>query len=261
MQRTYVEAIRMKGPVWWTRRRPGRGSLTLGVTVLACVPKEGAVPAPPSANLSECATPRGEWIWCDDFEQDRLAHYFEYDDAGGTFTRTAGAGRGGAVGRRAQLAAGQGPGGARHLARGKTQQAYWRRGDEGQAVYRDRHGRRYLRNRRGWVGGGGDKLTRAMSFASSTTWAQAMIAHVWSGSVRDQDYLVLDPASGTDTLGTVLTNSYNDFSHLRWLGVANSATPLFDDGHVGRWYCIEAHVRLNDAGAANGVFELWIDGA
>ncbi len=251
----------MKGFVWWTLRRPGRGGLTVAAALLACVPREGAVPGPPPGNRSECATPRPDWIWCDDFEQDRLARYFEYDDAGGAFTRTAGAGLGGSVGMRARFAGGQTSAGALHLAIGKTPQAYFRPVDQGQAAYRDLYWRLYLRHQPGWVGGGGDKLTRAISFASSTTWAEAMIAHVWSGSVPDQDYLVLDPASGTDTLGTVLTNSYNDFSHVRWLGVAKSATPLFDAGHVGRWYCIEAHVRLNEAGAANGVFELWIDGA
>jgi len=26
------------------------------------------------------------------------------------------------------------------------------------------------------------------------------------------------------------------------------------------WYCIEAHVRLNDPGASNGIQEFWIDG-
>jgi hypothetical protein len=39
------------------------------------------------------------------------------------------------------------------------------------------------------------------------------------------------------------------------------ALALFDAAHVGQWHCVEAHVRLNDAGQANGVFEAWIDGA
>src|SRR5216117_1439851 len=30
----------------------------------------------------ECATPQAGWLWCDDFEQDRLASYFEYDSSG-----------------------------------------------------------------------------------------------------------------------------------------------------------------------------------
>jgi hypothetical protein len=72
--------------------------------------------------------------------------------------------------------------------------------------------------------------------------------------------LMLDPASGTDEQGNLQTTQYNDFAHLRWLGAAQGATPLFDAEHVGTWYCVEAHVRLNDAGQSNGVFEFWIDG-
>jgi len=37
-------------------------------------------------------------------------------------------------------------------------------------------------------------------------------------------------------------------------------TPLFDPGHVGRWYCIEAHAQLNTPGEPDGVFEYWLDG-
>ena len=66
--------------------------------------------------------------------------------------------------------------------------------------------------------------------------------------------------AGQDEAGRVRTTSYNDFAHFRWLGVAWSRTPIFDRMHVGTWYCIEAHARLNDPDRANGVFELWIDG-
>ena len=40
--------------------------------------------------VNECATPRADWIWCDDFEENRLRRYFEYDSAGGSFVRAAG---------------------------------------------------------------------------------------------------------------------------------------------------------------------------
>src|SRR2546430_904918 len=46
----------------------------------------------------ECAAARPGWIWCDDFEQDRLSQYFEYDNADGAFVRVRGAGRDGALG-------------------------------------------------------------------------------------------------------------------------------------------------------------------
>jgi hypothetical protein len=90
-----------------------------------------------------------------------------------------------------------------------------------------------------------------------------MIAHVWSGTAPgpDQDYLVLDPASGTDPAGTVRTTKYNDFQQLHWLGLTRGTTPVFADSSAGRWQCIEMHVRLNDPGEANGVFEVWVNGS
>src|SRR5947209_5886031 len=121
------------------------------------------VGSPSAAN--ECATPTPGWIWCDDFEQDRLSRYTFWDHPE-SFQRVAGVGVGGSYGMRARFAAGH-----------------------------------------------------------------------------------------------VLTTSYNDGAHFTWLGTAYGRTPLFDASHVGQWYCIEAHVKLNDAGQSNGVFEYWINGA
>ena len=38
----------------------------------------------------------------------------------------------------------------------------------------------------GWSGGGGDKLSRAFVFANSG-WAEAALAHVWSGTSAGPD--------------------------------------------------------------------------
>ena len=217
------------------------------------------VTAAPSS--SECAAPKTGWIWCDDFEQDRLSSYFEVDNAGGSFARATVVGRDGSYGMRARFAAGQSNAGGLHLAFGRTPQSYFRPVDAGTANYREIYWRMYVRHQAGWVGGGGDKLSRAMIFASNSSWAQAMFAHVWSGSAPNQNYLMIDPASGTDAAGTLKTTQYNDFANMRWLGAARSATPLFDGSQVGQWYCVEARARLNDAGQSNGVFQMWINGA
>jgi hypothetical protein len=219
-----------------------------------------------AASGAECSTPRSGWIWCDDFEQDRLSRYFEYDNGGGNFVRAAGVGVGGSTGMRARWATtgqAQASAGALHLAFGRTPQSYFRPVDAGTANYRELYWRMYLKHQPGWTGGGADKLSRATIFASSSTWAQAMIAHVWSGTAPgpNQDYLVIDPASGTDASGNLITTTYNDFANLRWLGAARGATPIFDANHVGQWYCVEAYVKLNDAGQSNGLFRLWINGA
>jgi hypothetical protein len=81
---------------------------------------------------------------------------------------------------------------------------------------------------------------------------------VWSGTTNPS-VLTLDPASGTDEAGNLVTTTYNDFDNLRWLGIARGTTPIFDSAHVGNWYCVEVRARLNDPLQSNGVFEMWID--
>ena len=213
----------------------------------------------------ECENPSSDWIWCDDFEQDRLTAYFEYDRAGGDFARVAGVGINSSHGMRVHFSRNQVEAGSLHLAFGKTPDTYFKAVDAGIMKYREVYWRMYLMHESGWSGGGGDKLSRATIFARSD-WSQAMIAHVWSGesstggSNEDRYHLLIDPASGTDEQGNLQTQGYNDFNNLRWLGLVESKTPIFDSAHNGHWYCVEAHVRLNDPGQANGVFELWIDG-
>lgn len=220
----------------------------------------GSYAPPPSGLANECNSPGAGWIFCDDFDQDRTGSYFEYDARKGSFVRSNGVGNGGSVGMVAHYAAGQVDAGSLHLAFGKTPQAYFRPVDSGTANYREIYWRVYLKNQTGWTGGGGAKLTRAFSFASTTSWAQSMFGHVWSGSGQNSNRLVLDPASGTDLAGNLATTTYNDFPNMRWLGAAPSSTPIFDAAYVGAWYCIEVHIKLNTAGQSNGVFDLWING-
>ena len=206
-----------------------------------------------------CATPQAGWIWCDDFEQNRLASYFEYDSNGGDFARVAGVGNNGSTGMRGRWQPGETGAGNLKLAFGRTPSSTFRPVDAGTANYREIYWRMYVKNQAGWIGGAGDKLSRATIMAGSN-WSQAMMAHVW-GPGGTSNYLAIDPASGTDLAGNLKTTTYNDFPNLRWLGLAQSQTPMFDAAHVGRWYCVEAHAKLNTAGMSNGVFDLWIDNA
>jgi hypothetical protein len=212
------------------------------------------------ASPNECDQPRPTWVFCDDFEADRLDRYFEYDDARGAFVRAEGVGTAGSWGMRARFEAGTAGAGALHLALGRTPQRVFRPADAGTQVYRELYWRFFVRNQPGWQGGGGYKLTRAFVFASESTWAQAMIAHVWAGQPPHQQVLVMDPASGVAADGTLRSTRYNDFARLRWLGARRGRTPLFAADHVGAWYCVEVHVRLDDPGRGNGIFEFWVDG-
>lgn len=220
-------------------------------------------PTPPlGGDVPECDTPAPEWIWCDDFDQDRTASYFEFNTSGGDFDRVAGVGLDGSTGMRTIFRQGNTGAGWLHLAFGRTPQPYFRPVDAGTADYREIYWRVYLRNEPDWIGGGGYKLSRANSFVSDSTWKISLSAHLWSGNIGSAavNHLVLDPASGTDESGNLLEGVGRADHTFRWLGMIAGNTPIFDAAHVGEWYCIEARLKLNDAGQSNGAFQYWIDG-
>jgi hypothetical protein len=218
---------------------------------------------PTRKDTAECDAPRPGWIWCDDFEKDRLRSYFEYGSIDQDFVRLPNVGYGGSAGMRARFSrACQVSVGHLHLAIGKTPSAYFRPVDAGTERYREIYWRHLIKFQIGWVGAGGNKMSRAQVLVNRN-WAQAATGPVWSGIMSEGEpyRLGLAPSSGTDEGGTVRTTEYNDFAHYRRLAVAWSRTPIFDRTHVGKWYCIEVHARLNDPGRSNGLFELWINGA
>jgi hypothetical protein len=209
---------------------------------------------------NECSNPQAGWIWCDDFETNRLGSYFEYDNSGGDFVPMNGLGVNGSSGMQVIYHPGQSNAGSLKLAFGRAPSSYFKAVDAGTANYREVYWRMYVKNQSGWTGGGGDKLSRAIVFANST-WAEAAVGHVWSGSPgAAQDYLVLDPVSGTDAAGNLQTTAYNDFAHFTWLGAQQGTTPLFNSSNVGQWHCVETHMNLNNAGQSDGLFEFWVDG-
>ena len=213
-------------------------------------------PTTNTTNPNECNNPGQGWIWCDDFEQDRISSYFEYDNDEGDFSRVASTGLGSSTGMRTIWQTGEVGAGSLKLAFGKAPSSYFKQVDSGTTNYKDIYWRVYVKNQPNWVGGAADKITRA-TILSSSSWAQAAIGHVWG---MNTNYLGIDPASGTDTSGALKTTVYNDFPNLRWLGAVSGTTPIFSGNNLGQWHCVETHMKLNDAGQSNGVQELWING-
>ena len=218
----------------------------------------------PAASQNECQnwqSTHADWIFCDDFEDTgalvKQGRYFEYDDNAGDFVSKPGIGLNGSRGMQVRWQIGEVGAGSIKLAFGRNPNAYMNKQNIRPAdTFREIYYRMYLKMQIGWQGSPA-KLSRATVFASASDWRQAMIAHLWSD---DNEHLLIDPASCVNAAGSVQCTTYNDFNHLSWLGNKSGITQLFATSNSGRWFCVEAHVKLNDPGLSNGVQEFWIDG-
>lgn len=217
--------------------------------------------------LPSCANECQNWqslhperIFCDDFEDGtplvRQGRYFETDNCGGLCGVADGVGVNGSKGFKGVWLQGATGAGGVHLGFGRNPSSYMDKGIRNTEDFREVYYRMYLRMQAGWQGNPA-KLSRVTVFAASD-WSQGMIAHNWGDTTT---HLAIDPASCVSG-GTVQCVGYNDFNHLNWLGLRSGTTPLFDGQsiHNDRWYCIEAHVKLNNSGQSNGIQEFWIDG-
>ena len=115
----------------------------------------------------------------------------------------------------------------------------------------------YVKHQYGWEGRP-CKISRATSIVSKN-WQQAMITHVWSGP---ENSIILDPATGVKGQSdTIITNGYNDFANLKWLGNKPCSSFQISSGdESGYWVLVEASAKLNTPGKSDGSCRLWIDG-
>ncbi|MBI5830840.1 MAG: hypothetical protein HZB16_00830 [Armatimonadetes bacterium] len=191
-------------------------------------------------------------IWYESFEQpDLRARCFEYSDNNGGCVPATDSALTGKSSLRITWQPGQVEAGGVKVVFGLNP---WGRGPRHDEAFNEIWWRQYVRHEPGWRGNPA-KLSRALCMAGRD-WSQGLMAHVWGGR---GDCLCLDPASGI-TDSTKRSTRYNDFANLRWLGVGQGATPFFATAESGRWWCVEAHVRLNTPGGRDGLFELWLDG-
>jgi len=201
---------------------------------------------------SNWKTLRPQWIWCDDFETDKTASYFEKT---GPFNRTAGVGFNGSYGMQSTFISGLLDGGSLKLAFGPTPAGSGftpPAGVDTTTKFREVYYRVYVNSPTGWVNPSppyNSKLVRAM-VVSASDWSQAMIAHVWSAD-NDSKFLMSDPVSCVSG-STVQCVGYNDFAHFNWLGGTRGTTAVFASQNLGTWKCIEHHRRYEPA-IANGL--------
>jgi hypothetical protein len=194
-----------------------------------------------------------EWAWCDDFESDAAltSSYFEVNRANGfgVVTTTA---FGGSGALKATYKPGVTESGNIKLGLGKSPVASK---IQTSRDFDDLYWRFYLRMEPNWIGNA-QKLARATIFTSANR-AQAAIFHLWEDS-KDKHGIGLDPVSGVSG-SQVVTTGYNDFANMRWLGKVSGPTQIYTGSYLDRWICIEAHMKLNTPGAADGIGEYWVD--
>ncbi|MBV1870786.1 MAG: hypothetical protein KUG76_07740 [Gammaproteobacteria bacterium] len=197
-----------------------------------------------------------EWIWCDDFENDASLEtdYFEVNRSNG-FGVSDDSSMGGKSALKSTYTTDKKEFGNVKLSFGRTRVGA-SKSRNAETDFEDVYWRIYLRMPENWEGNGG-KLTRAISFSNSD-WSQAMKANVWQDSWTSHG-IGLDPTTGVDG-SQVVTVGYNDFSNTTYLGKANASTQIYSGDRLGKWQCIETHVRLNTLGETDGVFQIWIDG-
>ncbi|HLP41403.1 MAG TPA: hypothetical protein VK465_07850 [Fibrobacteria bacterium] len=214
-----------------------------------------------SVQGAECAswqTRHPDWIFCDDFESTAplvgAGRYFEHDNNKGDFVVMEKAGQGGSRGMRALWQTSEVEAGNIKLGFGRNPSPYMSKGIRPAEDFREVYYRVWVKAQEGFIGDP-YKLSRATVIAKSD-WSQAMIAHIWGDRA---EHLQVDPASCVDASGNVICSGYNDFGHLKWIGAKAGVTKPFTGANAGKWMCIEAHVKLNDAGQSNGIQEFWID--
>lgn len=103
-----------------------------------------------------------------------------------------------------------------------------------------------------------DKLVRFIVF-SHADWSEAAIAHLWSNNPT-MTRLALDPASGVNSSGVVVTTGYNDFANLSFLGLMAGTDDLVLGSTAATRKRIKFRMKLDDPGQANGLTEYGVDG-
>lgn len=204
----------------------------------------------------ECdqASDHPEWLFCDDFEDPVDERYYSFDRADGAFVWELDAGINGSGAMVATWQAGQVGAGGLQLLIGANPLAKPNIGEKSER-FREIYYRHYLWLQSGWQGNP-HKLSR-LTVLTDSNWSQAMIAHLWG---VDGGYLTVDPVSCTSKGGVPVCKGYNDFKNMRWLGLRRGATAVHTPSHSGKWHCVEANLRLNDAGVANGYQRFWLNG-
>lgn len=219
----------------------------------------GEQPAPDAGPFEVCpdTLPEG-WIFCEDFEAfgDPSKVFFDYVDAEGNFAPTDEGGASGVGSMKAHYREGVEGAGFMSVSFGNNPinnagRPGYRDGDKFDEVY----WRFRVRMQPGWPDSGPYNLSRISAFAQED-WGEAMVASVASA---DAD-VTLRATAASCVHNDLVECEGIDADALVPLGSLSGNTPVFSAARAGQWQCVEAHVKLNTPGEADGVFEFWVDG-
>lgn len=191
-------------------------------------------------------------IFEDNVESDKTSQYFEVETASGRFGRAADPSYDTAW-KSVYQSGTQVNHGSLHLAFGKTPSSYFASVFSSSLDFADVTAEFDIRHSiaNPWT----DKLFRFIVF-SATDYSQAAIGHAWA---ETSTQLKLDPATGTNASGTVITSGYNDFANLTFLGLQTGTAGVFGSTATTRKR-IKVRMRLDDPYQNNGVLQSYVDG-
>ncbi len=268
-QTSYVDGIVLTNEIPSKKDAHGNPFIGVSTSVPVSAPAPAPAPAPepepepeptpepapdtPSAAL-ECNNwqqQHPEWLWCDDFEDDTSLekNYFEVNRSNnfGVYKDISFGGQGAikvtflpeaAESGNLKFSFGRTPVQPTRYTTTNFDEVYWRF---------------YVKHESDWKGNP-YKLTRAMIFSGSN-WTQAAIGHIWENTSLGLKTEPVSLVSGD----TAISQSYNDFANMKWLGGKSGNLELFAPENVGKWQCIEVRMALNTPNQDNGVLEFWID--
>ena len=216
-------------------------------------------PTPEAGPYAPCPDelPDG-WIFCEDFEAvgDPSEVFFDYVDAEGNFAPSGEGGASGIGSMKAHYREGVEGAGFMSVSFGNNpinaaDRPEYRDGDKFDEVY----WRFRVKMQSGWPDAGPYNLSRISAFAQSD-WGEAMVASLAS----DDADVHLRASAASCVQNNEVECEGIDGDALVPLGTLSGNTPVFSAARAGQWQCVEAHVKLNTPGEADGVFEFWVDG-
>ncbi|MEX1366367.1 MAG: hypothetical protein AB1Z98_24795 [Nannocystaceae bacterium] len=218
-------------------------------------------PLPPSdddGTFAGCPQPLpGSWVFCEDFETtvDPNEVMLDYQGLDGAFVLVDETGASGTHSMQVTYREGEEAAGWMVLSFGASPIEYGDRPTYApDGSFREVYWRVRTKTEPGWPDVGPGRLTRTVAFADAD-WSEAVVGHLQSAG----DAVVLQGVPSTCVAGAEVACTGFDDAGLENLDEMIGEAPLFSSEESGRWHCVEGRMRLNEIGAADGVFEYWVD--